>query len=194
MVGILVSFWDGPFSGAMLVSGSVYIYIYHTHICSLGFSICRPACSLYHGQEIWSVQLTSVPTSVPMNQRFENHEKKNKHTPNLCNSEVKPLGSSFFEKKGKVRLFWSSKHHFWVGLCLISGDMYLGIWRPPRFHHPPLPCGFRQINDPHVCIWIFLFSYLLYNDYEWESRKSTAYLHVCIDTYDMYTYGWLRYN
>jgi len=39
-----------------------------------------------------------------MNQRFENHEKK-KHTPNLCNSEVKPLGSSFFEKKGKVRRF-----------------------------------------------------------------------------------------
>ena len=27
MVGILVSFWDGLFSGAMLVSGSVYYYI-----------------------------------------------------------------------------------------------------------------------------------------------------------------------
>ena len=27
-VGILVSFWDGPFSGAMLVPGRVYIYIY----------------------------------------------------------------------------------------------------------------------------------------------------------------------
>ena len=25
MVGILVSFWDGPFSGAMLVSGRVFV-------------------------------------------------------------------------------------------------------------------------------------------------------------------------
>ena len=30
MVGILISFWDGPFSGAMLVSGRVFIYSIHS--------------------------------------------------------------------------------------------------------------------------------------------------------------------
>ena len=63
MVGILVSFWEGLFSGAMFVSGGyIYVYLYHgfSNVSKRVYSFFQayPYCALNSGSTCLFTEVT----------------------------------------------------------------------------------------------------------------------------------------
>ncbi len=126
MVGILVSFWDALFSGAMLVSGSLLSRENRRHFFSCEIS----------GSPIWHVFQKMCPTKCWMkgpinyNLQVEAHEEWTNHLFifGLGVSQVTPLKTKispnkWLEDVGRWHSFWNGP--LFRGHSLVFGGLHL---------------------------------------------------------------------